>query len=41
MLGFGCVQRMGLAAVPEFIERSARNRSPIELLKMKLSTKAD
>jgi len=32
---------VGLAAVPEFIERSARNRSPIEKLKLKLRTNAD
>jgi len=32
---------VGLAAVPEFFERSARNRSPIEKLKLKIITKAD
>jgi hypothetical protein len=31
---------VGLAAVPEFIEPSARNRSPIEILKLKLTTKS-
>ncbi len=31
---------VGLAAVPEFIERSARNRSPIEKLMLKLTTKS-
>jgi len=31
---------VGLAAVPEFIERSARNRSPFEILKLKLRTKS-
>jgi len=31
---------IGLAAVPEFIERSARNRSPIEKLKLKITTKS-
>jgi len=32
---------VGLAAVPVFIELSARNRSPIEKLKLKLTTNAD
>ena len=31
---------VGLAAVPVFIEPSARNRSPIEILKLKLRTKS-
>jgi len=31
---------VGLAAVLEFIERSARNRSPIEKLMLKLRTKS-
>ena len=39
--GLGWRITVGLAAVPEFIERSARNRSPIEKLKLKLRTKAD
>jgi hypothetical protein len=32
---------VGLAAVPEFIELSARNRSPFEKLMLKIRTKAD
>lgn len=34
-------QRTGLATVLEFENRPARNRSPIELLMMKIRTKAE